>query len=188
MMHSMQCVCDWTDRAAMFRWGGMCRGARVCLHDAQHAVLCDGHVQVGCGHVQMGRHVPGGGVGFASMMHSMHLCVTGLIGRPRSGGVACDGGLGGMGGLRTRAWGMGQRLRGEGPKSCTLNYNIHTHTQTCTPYLPLPPRRLEQEVLRDLASGRLPAVQPFHAMAYPFRWARRCTDGSRPAHSAVYLT
>lgn len=28
--------------------------------------------------------------------------------------------------------------------------------------------RLEQEVRRDLAAGRLPSVQPFHAMAYPF--------------------
>eukprot|EP00884_Botryococcus_braunii_P009865 jgi/Botrbrau1/18880/Bobra.177_2s0039.1 len=28
--------------------------------------------------------------------------------------------------------------------------------------------RLEQEVRRDLAAGRLPPVQPFHAMAYPF--------------------
>jgi len=28
--------------------------------------------------------------------------------------------------------------------------------------------RLEQEVRRDLACGRLPPVQPFHAMAYPF--------------------
>jgi protein O-GlcNAc transferase len=28
--------------------------------------------------------------------------------------------------------------------------------------------RLEGEVRRDLAAGRLPAVQPFHAMAYPF--------------------
>ncbi|GMH33160.1 hypothetical protein BSKO_00994 [Bryopsis sp. KO-2023] len=28
--------------------------------------------------------------------------------------------------------------------------------------------RLEQEVRRDLAGGRLPPVQPFHAMAYPF--------------------
>eukprot|EP00879_Flechtneria_rotunda_P000847 GHRR01000972.1.p1 GENE.GHRR01000972.1~~GHRR01000972.1.p1 ORF type:complete len:995 (+),score=320.30 GHRR01000972.1:341-3325(+) len=29
-------------------------------------------------------------------------------------------------------------------------------------------KRLEQEVRRDLAAGRLPSVQPFHAMAYPF--------------------
>lgn len=29
-------------------------------------------------------------------------------------------------------------------------------------------RRLEVEVRRDLAAGRLPSVQPFHAMAYPF--------------------
>lgn len=29
-------------------------------------------------------------------------------------------------------------------------------------------RRLELEVRRDLAAGRLPPVQPFHAMAYPF--------------------
>jgi len=28
--------------------------------------------------------------------------------------------------------------------------------------------RLEQEIRRDLAAGRLPSVQPFHAMAYPF--------------------
>lgn len=28
--------------------------------------------------------------------------------------------------------------------------------------------RLEQEVRRDVAAGRLPPVQPFHAMAYPF--------------------
>lgn len=28
--------------------------------------------------------------------------------------------------------------------------------------------RLEAEVRRDLAAGRLPSVQPFHAMAYPF--------------------
>jgi hypothetical protein len=28
--------------------------------------------------------------------------------------------------------------------------------------------RLEMEVRRDLAAGRLPSVQPFHAMAYPF--------------------
>jgi protein O-GlcNAc transferase len=28
--------------------------------------------------------------------------------------------------------------------------------------------RLEQEVRRDLGAGRLPSVQPFHAMAYPF--------------------
>ena len=28
--------------------------------------------------------------------------------------------------------------------------------------------RLENEVRRDLAAGRLPPVQPFHAMAYPF--------------------
>lgn len=28
--------------------------------------------------------------------------------------------------------------------------------------------RLEQEIRRDLAGGRLPSVQPFHAMAYPF--------------------
>ena len=28
--------------------------------------------------------------------------------------------------------------------------------------------RLESEVRRDLAAGRLPPVQPFHAMAYPF--------------------
>lgn len=28
--------------------------------------------------------------------------------------------------------------------------------------------RLEAEVRRDLAAGKLPAVQPFHAMAYPF--------------------
>lgn len=30
------------------------------------------------------------------------------------------------------------------------------------------PCRLEGEVRRDMASGRLPSVQPFHAMAYPF--------------------
>jgi protein O-GlcNAc transferase len=29
-------------------------------------------------------------------------------------------------------------------------------------------QRLEAEVRRDLAAGRLPSVQPFHAMAYPF--------------------
>lgn len=29
-------------------------------------------------------------------------------------------------------------------------------------------QRLEAEVRRDLAAGRLPPVQPFHAMAYPF--------------------
>lgn len=28
--------------------------------------------------------------------------------------------------------------------------------------------RLEEEVRRDLAAGRLPPVQPFHIMAYPF--------------------
>ena len=28
--------------------------------------------------------------------------------------------------------------------------------------------RLEREVRRDLAAGRLPPVQPFHIMAYPF--------------------
>lgn len=28
--------------------------------------------------------------------------------------------------------------------------------------------RLEAEVRRELAAGRLPPVQPFHAMAYPF--------------------
>lgn len=28
--------------------------------------------------------------------------------------------------------------------------------------------RLEREVRRELAAGRLPPVQPFHAMAYPF--------------------
>jgi len=29
--------------------------------------------------------------------------------------------------------------------------------------------RLEVETRRELAMGRLPPVQPFHAMAYPFR-------------------
>ncbi len=29
--------------------------------------------------------------------------------------------------------------------------------------------RLEAEVRRDLAAGRLPPVQPFHIMAYPFQ-------------------
>ncbi len=29
-------------------------------------------------------------------------------------------------------------------------------------------KRLEVEVQRDLAAGKLPPVQPFHAMAYPF--------------------
>jgi protein O-GlcNAc transferase len=50
--------------------------------------------------------------------------------------------------------------------------------------------RLEGEVRRDLATpGRLPAVQPFHAMAYPFpaelalaisrRYAQHCLDAAR---------
>ncbi|GAB4819185.1 hypothetical protein N2152v2_006231 [Parachlorella kessleri] len=37
--------------------------------------------------------------------------------------------------------------------------------------------RLEAEVRRDLAGGRLPSVQPFHAMAYPF-----------PAHLALQIS
>lgn len=49
--------------------------------------------------------------------------------------------------------------------------------------------RLEGEVRRDLAAGRLPPVQPFHIMAYPFPadlakvgrpalWPHACVPGS----------
>ena len=49
--------------------------------------------------------------------------------------------------------------------------------------------QLEREVLRDLAIGKLPSVQPFHAMAYPFsaslalavskRYAQECLTVAR---------
>jgi hypothetical protein len=44
--------------------------------------------------------------------------------------------------------------------------------------------RLEREVRRDLAAGRLPPVQPFHIMAYPFpadlaKVSRLCVEGFR---------
>lgn len=41
-------------------------------------------------------------------------------------------------------------------------------SQTNRPAPPPACRRLEQEVRRDVTAGRLPSVQPFHAMAYPF--------------------
>ncbi|CAD7702322.1 unnamed protein product [Ostreobium quekettii] len=46
--------------------------------------------------------------------------------------------------------------------------------------------RLEREVKRDLANNRLPPVQPFHAMAYPFD-AQLCIDIGRKyaEHCAV---
>uniref|UniRef100_A0A061RFK4 protein O-GlcNAc transferase n=2 Tax=Tetraselmis sp. GSL018 TaxID=582737 RepID=A0A061RFK4_9CHLO len=49
-------------------------------------------------------------------------------------------------------------------------------------------QRLTKEVLRDIAAGRLPPVQPFHAMAYPFaadlaltisrKYAEHCAKGA----------
>ena len=49
-------------------------------------------------------------------------------------------------------------------------------------------QRLEREVLCEIAAGRLPPVQPFHAMAYPFRpelalaisqkYANHCASGA----------
>ena len=40
--------------------------------------------------------------------------------------------------------------------------------------------RLEAEVRRDLAAGRLPPVQPFHIMAYPFQRALAKVRSLRP--------
>ncbi|KAL4437522.1 hypothetical protein ABPG77_003503 [Micractinium sp. CCAP 211/92] len=41
--------------------------------------------------------------------------------------------------------------------------------------------RLEREVRRDVAAGRLPSVQPFHAMAYPFPADLALTIGTQYA-------
>ncbi len=53
--------------------------------------------------------------------------------------------------------------------------------------------RLEREVRRDVAAGRLPSVQPFHAMAYPFPADLALTIGTQYAqvcarHGAVAYT
>jgi protein O-GlcNAc transferase len=135
-VHSLQCVCDWGERPALFaRLEQEVRAACVCVCVCRRCV---------CGWVLCGR-VRCGVCGVCRWRAALHA--------PRSGRTCAPS---------SQPPPTASRHTHPHPPHTTA---AHAHARV---HATRHHHRHHHKVRRDLAAGRLPSVQPFHAMAYPF--------------------